>query len=519
MAVKPINELAPRTPSATDVLAVADPFNGQTGKSTAAQILNTGAQLTAKSPALQDTVIVNDATTGVAGKTVIEAIRTGAKVAERKSSVTFTPTIPNQYVEGFLSTVTGTTPTSPLSSLDGVLPFYYANNPSSGTNYALIGNQSGDVRLSTIQITISGQTSSSFSSVSAFTNLQTFSAPDTEFFYFNFNSCTKLESILFPNAKKVQISLNQSARFLTQLSSSTVEYLYVETGFQSSAISTVSFPECVKCGAITFQGSSNSYGMPNLATFNFPKLKYATNGITVTGAPLLTNISLPELEVCQSLNLNPNYVQTISLPKLRNCFNGGLLGNNYLALTSFNAPLLERTQASPINGGSGTATASYPVLTSINLPSFKNWGVLTYTYNNNDVSQALGYTIDGYWVFGINNAPLLTTINLPSLEIASGQGSVSFNISGAPNLTTFTVKQNPLLYLGNFICTGAALNQASVDGILVALAYMDGVNNAPYPAWSSKTVNLSGGTSATPSATGLAAKATLVARGCTVTHN
>jgi hypothetical protein len=86
-------------------------------------------------------------------------------------------------------------------------------------------------------------------------------------------------------------------------------------------------------------------------------------------------------------------------------------------------------------------------------------------------------------------------------------------------LTTVTLNQTPKFYGGNITITGAALNQASVDGILVALAYMDGTANAPYPAYSSRTVNLSGGTSSTPSATGLAAKATLVARGCTVTHN
>ena len=73
--------------------------------------------------------------------------------------------------------------------------------------------------------------------------------------------------------------------------------------------------------------------------------------------------------------------------------------------------------------------------------------------------------------------------------------------------------------LSNFVITNAALNQASVDGILTALAYLNGTVNSPYAAYSNKTVNLSGGTSATPSATGLAAKATLVARGCTVTHN
>jgi hypothetical protein len=70
---------------------------------------------------------------------------------------------------------------------------------------------------------------------------------------------------------------------------------------------------------------------------------------------------------------------------------------------------------------------------------------------------------------------------------------------------------------GNFSATGCALNQASIDGILVSLAALDGTGGTT--AYSSKTVALTGGTNATPSATGLAAKAVLVARSCTVTNN
>jgi hypothetical protein len=64
--------------------------------------------------------------------------------------------------------------------------------------------------------------------------------------------------------------------------------------------------------------------------------------------------------------------------------------------------------------------------------------------------------------------------------------------------------------------TSAALNQASVDSILVALAALDGTNGTTI--FSNRIVTITG-TSATPSATGLSAKATLVARGCTVTNN
>jgi hypothetical protein len=65
--------------------------------------------------------------------------------------------------------------------------------------------------------------------------------------------------------------------------------------------------------------------------------------------------------------------------------------------------------------------------------------------------------------------------------------------------------------------TGMALNQTSVDGILVSLAALNGTGGTT--AYSSHTVNLSGGTSSTPSSIGLTAKTTLVARGCTVTTN
>jgi hypothetical protein len=116
----------------------------------------------------------------------------------------------------------------------------------------------------------------------------------------------------------------------------------------------------------------------------------------------------------------------------------------------------------------------------------------------------------------------LTSISIPVIErigtnIASG--SVLSLISGLAALSTFqlpsTLKQigNGA---GNVVITSAALNQASVDSILVRLAALDGTNGTTL--FSSRVVTITG-TSSTPSATGLAAKATLVARGCTVTNN
>jgi hypothetical protein len=56
-----------------------------------------------------------------------------------------------------------------------------------------------------------------------------------------------------------------------------------------------------------------------------------------------------------------------------------------------------------------------------------------------------------------------------------------------------------------------------VDGLLVNLAVLDGT--AGTTVYENHAIDLSGGASSAPSATGLKAKATLTARGCTVTTN
>lgn len=61
-----------------------------------------------------------------------------------------------------------------------------------------------------------------------------------------------------------------------------------------------------------------------------------------------------------------------------------------------------------------------------------------------------------------------------------------------------------------FRFVGNALNQQSVDGILAKLVEI---------GYSNGTVDLSGGTNASPSAQGLLDVATLVSNGCTVNVN
>ena len=111
----------------------------------------------------------------------------------------------------------------------------------------------------------------------------------------------------------------------------------------------------------------------------------------------------------------------------------------------------------------------------------------------------------------------LTSLTFPVIEAIGAISSISINIiSGTAALVTFTLGSTLRRVEGNVIMTSCALNQASVDDLLVRLAALDGTGLTT--AYSSKTVTIRG-TSAAPSATGLAAKATLAARGCTVTHN
>ena len=87
----------------------------------------------------------------------------------------------------------------------------------------------------------------------------------------------------------------------------------------------------------------------------------------------------------------------------------------------------------------------------------------------------------------------------------------------AVNLVTFSLSATLQRIGGNFTMSGMKLDQASVDGILVSLAALDGTGGTT--TYSSKVIVIDGGTSSAPSATGLAAAAILVGRGCTVATN
>lgn len=165
----------------------------------------------------------------------------------------------------------------------------------------------------------------------------------------------------------------------------------------------------------------------------------------------------------------------------------------------FRALLLETVTERLDCGGSGIVVADCPSLRVVGSLSFNSCADFT----TPDFSAL--ETVDG---INCDFCPLLTSFPLDLLTTI-GSGGLSFG--DCTGLTSFAIPSLATAADGSSILfTGCALDQMSVDAILVALAAT---------AFANGGIDLSGGTNAAPSAAGLAAKATLEGRGCTVAVN
>jgi hypothetical protein len=152
------------------------------------------------------------------------------------------------------------------------------------------------------------------------------------------------------------------------------------------------------------------------------------------------------------------------------------------------------------------------------------------------VGSGTSYSFTGLWeemyyyVIGTQSSGnSTTTINSPNatkffgltFNLKSGNGNtLTLNMNNMPNLVTiggaidFRLVNGGLSGTINLDFTGNALDQTSVDNVLVAVSNATVVGAPP-----TKTLDLSGGTSSTPGAAGLAAITTLTGAGWTVTTN
>ena len=332
-----------------------------------------------------------------------------------------------------------------------------------------------------------------------------------------------------------------------------VNYSYTGTMFVPPIIA-VGYPAPVQ--ALTSGGALGAYrgkwasaltiptANAGLTSLTFDDLQGVTGSIfpNFSGIPsVLTTLSFPALTTVGGFfqPISISSLTTLSLPALTTVV-GGFRPTGLSALTTLSAPALTTVGGvfDPSNMSATLTTLSVPALTTVGgnfnpsvLPGLTTLNILALTtvggtFNVNNTGTLTTISAPALTTIGsgftIAAMTALTTISIPAIVqigIAQTSGNVISIISGTAALTTFqlpsTLKQVGLSG-GNVVITSAALNQTSVDSILVALAALDGTNGTT--TFNNRTVTITG-TSATPSATGLAAKATLVARGCTVTTN
>lgn len=320
----------------------------------------------------------------------------------------------------------------------------------------------------------------------------------------------------------------------------------------SKKLTSMSFPNLVSCSSIgapacvdltTFSAPNLTHGSINLnntyslATLNIPLLKFSPN-IYVTIAKIAGALIFPELVYCGSMTVtNAEFMTSLEAPKLVYCGNFPSIANTGNTTFTYNFPLLAEIGTGGLSTGLNT-NVTLPALTIIHgggLTLYCN-GTRTFTANLLEIINGTVALTSNFIAYDL---PALKTINgiisftscassvrlaFPSLVAVAElyySSVVAINITTCTAFTTFvfptTLKRVGNIYCKNVIITGCALTQVSVDSILVQLAALDGTNGTTL--YSGATISLGGGTSATPSATGLTAKATLVARGCTVTHN
>jgi hypothetical protein len=154
-----------------------------------------------------------------------------------------------------------------------------------------------------------------------------------------------------------------------------------------------------------------------------------------------------------------------------------------------------------IEGGFGIddcdfiTSLSFPALTEIILNSLSDSG-----YGNCSAIIACGSLTDV-------DLSALTTLS----KVTTENPSFDFIIANNPALTNIDISSLVFPNTGRFAFTSNALSQVCVDAILARAVAAAG--------YVSGSLLLSGGTNSTPSAGGLADKATLVGRGVTVTNN
>lgn len=140
---------------------------------------------------------------------------------------------------------------------------------------------------------------------------------------FAFNGLQNLQTVISPNAKRIENYAFMNCSSLTDFNFSQVEYIG-ETAFQQTAISEITAPKCTYVGSYAFGNNSN------LETVNFPNLT-EINDSTFSYCTKLKNVNLPHVVSSRGpcAFMGASSLEELTLPSLNN-----LVGADFSGCTS-----------------------------------------------------------------------------------------------------------------------------------------------------------------------------------------
>ncbi len=278
-----------------------------------------------------------------------------------------------------------------------------------------------------------------------------------------------------------------------------------------SGQATYTAPAGVSLGAISYN-ESNSVASTRLTSISFDDAVSAAS-LAIVSCTAVTSISFPLLQMlsgsnsCQTLPI----LTTFSFPSLTHC--GGSFSPTALSiLTTLAAPEL-------VSVAAAFGPANMALLTTLSFPKLKYIGT-TIGINTMASLATLSLPLLEYVGANVTLATMasLTTVSLPSMVTYGGTIAINTSLGNITSISLGTIGTLKSILGATINCSGQKLTAASVNAILALLVSLDGTGGTTL--WGSgQTLTINGGTNSAPTGQGLVDKATLQARGATITTN
>ena len=249
-----------------------------------------------------------------------------------------------------------------------------------------------------------------------------------------------------------------------------------------------------------------AFGAGN-TTNSFPALATVVGAFAPTFGGAETTNSFPSLTTTGQFTVD-TVATTNDFSALQSILNG--IDNSYFYATA--ATSLDLGALAHVTGNFTIEGAS---LTSVTLTAMAKVGGVFGLSGGSDAIASLplpALTDIGGLSFG--GCGTLASVSLP-VVVNIGNNGINF-ATGTPALTDFPVGSSLLSCAGDISMTSCALDVASVNALLVALAALDGTGGTTLYTGHNVTIT---GTSASPTGAGITAAAKLTTNGNTVTTN